>query len=84
MEINNINTLGIIAGGGRLFTKANWKQNAGRLRSEMNLKKPIYDSYINYDGTLIKTRGFLNAERSLLIDRGWNYSVEKRAWLPTN
>lgn len=62
--------------------KLNWKQNSGLLRSEMNLGKPIFDSYRLPNGNLIPTRGFLNAERYLLQIRGWNYNQGNGAWMP--
>ncbi|MDD5150456.1 MAG: FG-GAP-like repeat-containing protein [Flavobacterium sp.] len=62
--------------------KLNWKQNSGFLRSEMNLGKPIFDSYRLPNGNLIPTRGFLNAERYLLQSRGWNYNQGNGAWMP--
>jgi hypothetical protein len=62
--------------------KLNWRQNSGFLRSEMKLGKPIYDSYRLTNGNLIPTRGFLNAERSLLQNRGWLYNPGQGAWLP--
>jgi hypothetical protein len=46
--------------------KANWKANSGALRKEMQSGKPIFDSYKLPNGDLIKTKGFLNAERNLL------------------
>ena len=60
--------------------KLNWKANSGALRREMGLGKPIFDSYRTTGGVLIPTKGFLNAERSLLQGRGWIYN--KGAWLP--
>jgi RHS repeat-associated protein len=43
--------------------KANWKENAGRLREEMGKGEPIYDSYLNpVTGAQVPTGGFLNAE----------------------
>jgi hypothetical protein len=62
--------------------KLNWKQNSAFLRSEMNLGKPIFDSYRLPNGNLIPTGGFLNAERSLLQSRGWLYNSGQGAWLP--
>ncbi|WP_428897777.1 hypothetical protein Dip518_001570 [Parelusimicrobium proximum] len=62
--------------------KLNWKANYGALRREMNLNKPIYDSFRQPNGDLISTGGFLNAERSVLINRGWTYAPSKGAWLP--
>lgn len=60
----------------------NWKQNSGFLRREMRLGKPIFDSYLKADGTLQETGGFLNAERSLLQGRGWNFNRRIGAWMP--
>lgn len=36
--------------------KLNWEANYGALRSEMNLGKPIFDSYRLPNGNLIPTR----------------------------
>ena len=60
----------------------NWKANYGALRSEMNLGRPIFDSYRLPNGNLIPTGGFLNAERFTLQTRGWIYSPNQGAWLP--
>jgi RHS repeat-associated protein len=60
----------------------NWKANYGALRSEMNLGKPIFDSYRLPNGNLIPTGGFLNAERFTLQSRGWIYNPGQGAWLP--
>lgn len=60
----------------------NWKANYGALRSEMNLGKPIFDSYRFSNGNLIPTGGFLNAERSILQGRGWIYNSSSGAWMP--
>jgi len=54
--------------------KLNWKANYGALRREMNLGKPIFDSYRLPNGQYIPTRGFLNAERFTLQSRGWIYN----------
>lgn len=62
--------------------KLNWKANYGALRSEMNLGRPIFDSYILPNGNLIPTRGFLNAERYILQNRGWMYNPDNKAWMP--
>jgi hypothetical protein len=62
--------------------KLNWKANYGALRSEMNLEKPIFDSYKLPNGNLISTGGFLNAERYTLQSRGWMYSPGKGSWMP--
>lgn len=62
--------------------KLNWKQNSGFLRAEMNKGNPIFDSYLDVNGNLQSTRGFLNAERYLLLDRGWQFDVNIGAWMP--
>lgn len=48
--------------------KANWKQNSGVLRQEMNLRLPIRDASVGDTGGQ-----FLNAKRNLLRDRGWTF-----------
>lgn len=48
--------------------KANWKQNSGVLRQEMNRGLPIRDASVGNTGGQ-----FLNAERNLLRDRGWTF-----------
>ena len=60
----------------------NWKANFGALRSEMNLGKPIFDSYRLTSGAIIPTNGFLNLERLALQNRGWIYNPTKGAWMP--
>lgn len=63
--------------------KANWKQNSGHLREQMNKGNPIYDSYRDpKTGQQIKTGGFLNAERKLLESRGWQYNSSSGAYHP--
>jgi len=62
--------------------KANWKQNSGYLRAEMRKGNPIFDSFRDPNGTLIESTGFLNAERNLLKDRGWDYNPSIGAWYP--
>jgi hypothetical protein len=69
--------------------KANWQQNAGKLRAEMRREEPIYDSYRTPSGLQIPagtTPGspgrFLNAERKLLESRGWKYNAETGAYDP--
>ncbi|MBB6498132.1 DUF6443 domain-containing protein [Pedobacter cryoconitis] len=64
--------------------KLNWKQNSGFLRREMGAGNPIFDSYLKANGTLQETRGFLNAERSLLQSRGWSFNPNRGAWMPPN
>jgi hypothetical protein len=48
--------------------KANWHQNSGVLRQEMNRGLPIRDASVGDTGGQ-----FLNAERNLLQDRGWKF-----------
>ncbi|MDH5272772.1 MAG: FG-GAP-like repeat-containing protein [Gammaproteobacteria bacterium] len=69
--------------------KANWQQNAGKLRAEMRRQEPIHDSYRTPSGLQIPagaTPGspgrFLNAERKLLESRGWQYNTETGAYHP--
>ena len=57
--------------------KATWQQNAGVLREEMRLGKSIRDaSPLDVDGP------FLNAERNLLLDRGWTFDRSTTFWMP--
>jgi len=57
--------------------KANWKQNSGVLRQEMNKGQPIRDASPG------DTAGqFLNAERNLLRDRGWTLDPKTNYWNP--
>ncbi len=69
--------------------KANWRQNAGKLRAEMRRQQPIRDSYRTPEGLQIPagtTPGspgrFLNAERKLLESQGWRYNAETGAYYP--
>lgn len=62
--------------------KATWRENASRLRHEMRSGEPIYETYVDRAGNLIPTKGFLNAERNLLTNRGWQYTSRMRAWTP--
>jgi hypothetical protein len=70
--------------------QANWAQNAGRLRQEMRAGEPIFDSYRDAAtgfqipaGTTPSSGGrFLNAERSLLESRGWQYNPSTGAYHP--
>jgi len=57
--------------------KANWKQNSGVLRQEMKLGKPIRDASPGD-----KAGQFLNAERNLLMDRGWTFDPRINYWMP--
>ncbi len=63
--------------------QANWIQNSSRLRAEMGKGNPIFDSFRDAaTGEQISTRGFLNAERNLLENRGWNYNPQTGAYHP--
>jgi len=67
----------------RILPKLNWKQNSGRLRSEMRKGKPIYDLHRHSTtGIQEETTGFLNAERKLLEAREWVYNPKKGAYFP--
>jgi hypothetical protein len=57
--------------------KANWQQNSGVLRQEMNRGLPIRDASPN-DVTGV----FLNAERNLLQSRGWVFDKQTNLWMP--
>ena len=61
---------------GRLNGKATWKSNSSMLRQAMKEGKPIRDiSPNNFNGE------FLNSERYLLKDRGWNsQTVNGEVW----
>jgi hypothetical protein len=57
--------------------KANWAQNSGILRQEMERGLPIRDA------SPMDTAGqFLNAERNLLVDRGWTFDRLTNFWNP--
>jgi len=65
--------------------KENWKQNSGRLREAMKDNDLIYDSFRDkFTGDQIPTKGFLNAERSLLESKGWIYNKNKGAYQKSN
>jgi hypothetical protein len=57
--------------------KAEWKENAGRLRTAMQEGQPIRDVSPGDIGG-----PFLNAERNLLRDRGWTFDSTKNYWFP--
>jgi hypothetical protein len=58
--------------------KANWKQNSGVLRQEMNRGLPIRDA-----SPLDRTRAtFLHAERNLLENHGWWFDKSTNLWMP--
>jgi hypothetical protein len=57
--------------------RANWKRNAGVLRDEIRKGQPIRDaSPDDMSGP------FLNAERSLLYERGWRFDKSSGLWQP--
>jgi len=57
--------------------RANWAQNSGVLRSEMRRGLPVRDMSPGDN-----SGAFLNAERSLLRDRGWSFDGPSNYWLP--
>jgi hypothetical protein len=57
--------------------KAEWKENAGRLREVMREGRPIRDASPGDTGGM-----FLNAERNLLKDRGWRFDSQTNFWMP--
>lgn len=57
--------------------KAEWKENAGRLREVMSQGRPIRDASPGNTGGM-----FLNAERNLLKDRGWSFDAKTNYWNP--
>ena len=59
--------------------RANWKQNSGVLRQEMNKGLPIRDASPGDTGGQ-----FLNAERNLLRSHGWTYDPKTSYWMPPN
>jgi hypothetical protein len=62
--------------------KANWDQNAGRLRQEMGSGRPIRDASLDRFGELTDNTGFLRAERNLLSDHGWVFDPTTGCWIP--
>lgn len=62
--------------------KATWRGNSSLVWQEMSSGKPIYSSYADGAGNLIPTKGFLAAERNVLINRGWNFDTSTGAWVP--
>jgi len=57
--------------------KAEWAENAGRLRAAMRQGSPIRDMSPGDRGGI-----FLNAERALLRDRGWTFDPRTNFWIP--
>ncbi len=62
--------------------QANWKQNSGVLRQEMNKGNPIRDASTDAGGQLRDNTGFLRAERNLLENKGWTYDQSTQLWGP--
>ncbi len=62
--------------------KANWKQNASKLRKTMREGKPIRDASVTNKGNLRSNTGFLRPERNLLENKGWKYNKRPRLWKP--
>jgi len=60
----------------------NWAQNSAVLLEEMDKGKPIFETFVEADGALKPTGGFLGRERALLIDKKWTYNPNFTAWLP--
>ena len=57
--------------------KANWQQNSGVLRQEMQQCKPIRDASPGD-----RAGQFLNAERLLLQNGGWTFNPSTNYWMP--
>src|SRR5260221_7982382 len=57
--------------------QAEWKLNSGFLRQEMRKGLSIRDASPGDTGGI-----FLNAERSLLTDRGWSFEASTNLWSP--
>lgn len=57
--------------------QANWKQNSGVLRQELNKGQPIRDASVGDN-----SGQFLNAERNLLKDKGWSFDDVTGFWSP--
>jgi RHS repeat-associated protein len=57
--------------------RANWAQNSGVLRQEMNRGLPIRDASPGDTSGI-----FLNAERYLLTSRGWRFDSSTSLWMP--
>lgn len=55
--------------------QANWKQNFGVLRQEINKGQPIRDASVGDN-----SGAFLNAERNVLTDKGWSF--DNAFWTP--
>ena len=62
--------------------EANWAQNSAVLLQKMDKGKPIFETYVNADGSLIQSGGFLGRERILLASKNWTYNPNFTAWMP--
>jgi RHS repeat-associated protein len=63
--------------------RANWQQNASRLREAMREGQLIRDASVDpATGALRNNAGFLRAERNLLRSQGWQYNPATRMWHP--
>lgn len=60
-------------------TQSEWKVNSGLLRQEMNNMRPIRDASVGNNLGI-----YLNAERSLLTDRGWKLDKSTSLWMPVS
>ena len=58
--------------------KSEWKTNSGLLRSEMHREVPIREASPGDNGG-----PYLNAERYMLKDRGWQYDSSIKYWFPS-
>ena len=56
--------------------KSEWKVNSGLLRQEMGNLRPIRDAFVDDVGGM-----YLNAERYLLRDRGWQFDSGSSLWM---
>jgi len=63
--------------------RANWGQNAGRLRQVLRRGEPIRDATVDpKTGALQDNTGFLRAERNLMENQGWRYDPSTQLWNP--
>jgi RHS repeat-associated protein len=88
-KMKSLRQPGVLQRGERLLnlpdqgsTKANWIQNASKLREAMRSGEPIRDASITINGALRDNTGFLRAERALLENRGWTYDPTTGLWKP--
>jgi len=64
------------------FNNWSWEKNAAMLLEEMEKGKPIFDTFLNADGSIEETEGVLNQERELLKAHGWSFNQNIGAWVP--